>query len=185
MILADAILATMQEPCVLQERRNPPTEKPSWAVGRDRPHRQRNIINSLWIDPSVMEEVNLRIEQRYQQAAKNELRWSEHGSDEPDILVCAYGISARICQTAVQRATEAGVPTRLIRPISLFPFPTQVIHNWAKRVKKILVVELSLGQFVEDVRLSVEGVCPVEFFGRTGGEVMTPEDVTERITALV
>ncbi len=184
MILADAILASMREPCALRERREPPEEKPPWAIGRGRESRERNIINSLWIDPLAMEAVNLRVQQRYEEAAKNETRWTEHGADTPEILVCAYGISARICQTAVERATEAGVPTRLIRPISLFPFPSQVIRDWAERVKKVLVVELSLGQFVEDVRLAIEGACPVEIMGRAGGVMMTPEEVTERIVGL-
>ncbi len=184
MILADAILASMREPCLLHERRDPPREKPSWAIGRGMESRERNIINSLYVDPPAMEEVNWRIQQRYEQAANDETRWTEHGADEPEILVCAYGISARICQTAIERATEAGVPTRLIRPISLFPFPSQVIRDWAERVKQVLVVELSMGQFIEDVRLAIEGACPVELMSRTGGMMMTPEDVTERIIAM-
>ena len=184
MILADAVLASMREPCLLHERRDAPKEKPPWAVGRGAESRERNIVNSLWIDPQVLEEVNWRIEHRYQQAAEDETRWTEHGADEPQILVCAYGISARICQTAVERTTEAGVPARLIRPISLFPFPSQVIRDWAERTRKVLVVELSMGQFVEDVRLAIEGACPVEFMGRTGGMMMTPAEVAERIIAM-
>ncbi len=181
MILADAVLASMREPCALRDRLDPPEQKPSWAVGGDQKGRQRNIVNSLWTDPPVMEEVNLRIQQRYRDAAQNETRWTEHGADDPEILVCAYGISARICQTAIEHAAEAGIACRLIRPISLFPFPTEVIADWAQRVKKVLVVELSLGQFIEDVRLAVEGACPVERFGRTGGMLVTPEEVAERI----
>jgi len=138
MILADAVLASMREPCVLRERLDPPEEKPSWAVSGDRKGRQRNIVN----------------------------------------------FSARICQTAIEHAAEAGVACRLIRPISLFPFPTEVIADWAQRVKKVLVVELSLGQFVEDVRLAIEGACPVELFGRTGGMMVTPEEVAERIVEI-
>ncbi len=181
MILADAVLASMREPCTLRERLDPPQEKPPWAVGGARKGRQRNIINSLWTAPPVMEEVNLRVAQRYEQARQNELRWTEHGADDPEILVCAYGISARICQTAIEHAAEAGVACRLIRPISLFPFPVQVIADWAQRVNKVLVVELSLGQFIEDVRLAVEGACPVEFLGHTGGVLVTPEEVAARI----
>jgi len=181
MILADAVLASMREPCTLRERLEPPQEKPPWAVGGARKGRQRNIINSLWTAPPVMEEVNLRVAQRYEQARQNELRWTEHGADDPEILVCAYGISARICQTAIEHAAEAGVACRLIRPISLFPFPVQVIADWAQRVNKVLVVELSLGQFIEDVRLAVEGACPVEFLGHTGGVLVTPEEVAARI----
>jgi len=184
MILADAVLASMREPCALRDRRDPPGDKPSWAVGGDQNGRERNIVNSLWTDPPVMEEVNLRIQQRYEEAAQNETRWTEHGADDPEILVCAYGISARICQTAIEHAAEAGIACRLIRPISLFPFPTEVIADWAQRVEKVLVVELSLGQFIEDVRLAVEGACPVEFLGHTGGVLVTPEEVAERIVEI-
>ena len=184
MILADAILASMREPCRLHERRDPPTEQPEWAVGGPRDGRPRNIINSLYVDLAEEEQVNLRIARRYEEAAQREIRFVEYGADDPQILVCAYGIAARICQTGVQRAVEAGVPTGLVRPISLFPFPTDIISQWADRVEKILVVELSLGQFIEDVRLAVEGRCPVELMGRTGGMVMTPEEVTDRIVQM-
>lgn len=181
MILADAVLANMIEPCHLRERREQPDQRPDWAVGGVREGRARNIINSLYVDLPEEEQVNLRIAQRYEQAAREQMHFVEYGPDEPQILVCAYGITARICQTAVQRATEAGVPTRLIRPISLFPFPAEAIRQWADRVREILVVELSMGQFVEDVRLAVEGRCPVELMSRTGGMMMTPEEVTDRI----
>ena len=184
MILADAVLASMIEPCRMQERRDPPTQRPPWAVGGVRRGRPRHIINSLYVDLPREEEVNLRIARRYERATAEETLYAEHGAEQPQILVCAYGISARICQTAVQRATEAGAPARLIRPISLFPFPTDIIRQWADRVQKILVVELSMGQFVEDVRLAVEGRCPVELMSRTGGMMMSPEEVTARIVQM-
>ncbi len=184
MILADAILANMKEPCRLRERRDHPTEQPQGAVGGTRDGRPRNIINSLYVDLPEEEQVNLRIARRYAEAAQNEVRLAEYGADKPQILLCAYGTAARICQTAVQRATQAGVPTRLLRPISLFPFPTETIQRWADCVEKILVVELSMGQFIEDIRLAVEGRCPVELMGRTGGMVMTPEEVTDRIVQM-
>ena len=184
MILADGILASMREPCRLHERREPPGQKPPWAVGRGRESRERNIVNSLYIAPPALAAVNQRIADRYAQAAREDTRWEEYGADEPEILVCAYGISARVCQTAVARATAAGAPARLIRPISLFPFPSQVIRAWAERVKKVLVVELSMGQFVEDVRLAVEGACPVELLGRAGGVLITPEEVTDLLVTL-
>lgn len=184
MILADAILATMIEPCRPHERRDPPQQRPEWAVGGVRRGRPRNIINSLYIDLAKEEQVNLRIARRYEEATQEEMHFAQYGAEEPQILVCAYGIAARICQTGVAQANEAGVPTRLIRPISLFPFPTDIISQWAGRVRKILVVELSMGQFIEDVRLAVEGRCPVELMSRTGGMMMTPEEVTDRIVQM-
>jgi 2-oxoglutarate/2-oxoacid ferredoxin oxidoreductase subunit alpha len=182
MILADAILASMMEPCELIPRTEmPPPDRP-WAVGpHDRSERERNIVNSLWIDFDTMEAVNLRIAERYEQAAAEITDWDEFGSDDPQILLCAYGISARICESAVMRAEEAGVRLRLLRPKTVFPFPTEPIRAWAERVDAALVVELSMGQFVEDVRLAVEGRCPVEMLGRAGGNMPTVTDVLAKV----
>ncbi len=182
MVLADAILATMMEPCELIPRRDLPLPDRPYAVGpHDRSERERNIINSLWIDFDVMEAVNLRIEERYTRAGEEITDWEEFGSDDPQIMLCAYGISARICESVVMRADEAGVRLRLIRPRTVFPFPTEPIRRWAERVDATLVVELSMGQFVEDVRLAVEGSCPVELLARSGGNMPTPGDVLQKV----
>jgi 2-oxoglutarate ferredoxin oxidoreductase subunit alpha len=182
MILGDAILATMLEPCRLREVGDVPNAYDlPWAVGSGLAGRERHIVNSLWTDLPVMEQVNLRIEARYQEAAANETRWEEYGAEEPDILVCAYGISARVCETAVDWALERGIAARLLRPITVFPFPSAPVAALAERVKQCLVVELSMGQFVEDVRLAVEGRCPVQLQNRSGGMLITPEDVLDRL----
>ncbi|MGI5819429.1 MAG: 3-methyl-2-oxobutanoate dehydrogenase subunit VorB [Armatimonadota bacterium] len=182
MILADAILASMMEPCELIPRRELPAPERDYAVGpHDRSERERSIINSLWIDFDVMEAVNLRIEERYERAAAEITDWDEFGSDDPQVLLCAYGISARICESAVMRAEEAGVRLRLVRPKTVFPFPTAPIREWSERVDAALVVELSMGQFVEDVRLAVEGRCPVELLGRAGGNMPTVGDVLTKV----
>ncbi len=182
MVLADAILASMMEPCELIPRREmDPPDRP-YAVGpHDSAERERNIVNSLWVDFDVMEAVNLRNEERYARAAAEITDWDEFGSDDPQILLCAYGISARICESAVMRAEEAGVRMRLLRPKTVFPFPTQPIREWAERVDAVLVVELSMGQFVEDVRLAVEGRCPVDLLGRAGGNMPSVTDVVNRV----
>jgi len=184
-VLADAILASMMEPCELQPRRELPPPVRPWAVGpHDPAERERNIVNSLWVDHNLMEAVNLRIEERYRQAAEEITDWEEFGSDDPEVLLCAYGISARICESAVGHAAEAGVRTRLIRPKTVFPFPRAPYAQWAERVEQMLVVELSLGQFVEDVLLSVNGRCEVDLLARTGGSMPTVADVVERIVQL-
>lgn len=182
MILGDAYLGTMLEPCRLRPVADTPVgyEFP-WTVGSGLAGRERHIVNSLYTNLPEMEQVNLRIAGRYDEAAQRETRWDEHGADEPDILVCAYGISARICETAVDWAIARGIAARLLRPISLFPFPAAAIATLAQRVSHCIVVELSMGQFVEDVRLAVEGRCPVSLVSRTGGMVFTPEEVLEGI----
>lgn len=184
-VLADAILASMMEPVELIPRSAvPPPDRP-WAVGPHEPgSRERNIVNSLWVDFDVMEAVNLRIAERYRQATEEITAWEEFGADEPAVVLCAYGISARICETAVTRAEEAGLALRLVRPKTVFPFPYAAYAAWADRVRGMLVVEMSMGQFIEDIQLAVQGRCPVELLGRAGGHMMTVDDVVTRARTL-
>jgi len=184
-VLADAILASMMEPCELIPRTNlPPPERP-WAVGpHDPASRERNIVNSLWVDFDLMEAVNLRIEERYRQAREEITAWEEFGADEPEVVLCAYGICARICETAVTRAAEESLALRLVRPKTVFPFPYGAYAAWADRVTGMLVVEMSMGQFIEDIQLAVRGRCPVKLLGRAGGHMMTVDDVVTRARAL-
>lgn len=182
MILADAILGQMMEPMV---RHGPVVEPPpekGWVTNGsgDGP---RRIVSSLYIVPEDMERQNRKIAEKYERAAREDCLWEEFGADDPDVLVCAYGTSARIAKAGVMRAQEEGKRVRLLRPITLFPFPTGRVAELAERVRYVLVVEMSLGQFVEDVRLSVEGRAPVRLHARTGGMLPVPEDVLQEIRA--
>ena len=154
-----------------------------WATtgARGRP---RNIVNSLYIYPPDLEMVNLRIQARYDLAAQRETRCAAENLEDADCAVVAYGTAARVAITAIERARAKGLPVGLLRPISLYPFPTKEVADICRRLKAILVVELSLGQFVEDVRLAAAGGCPVEFFGRSGGVVVTPAELLEEIERL-
>jgi 2-oxoglutarate ferredoxin oxidoreductase subunit alpha len=174
----------MQEPCLLTPWGEPPPVECDWCVGGVRCGRPARVVNSLYINPDALEAKNLTIFGRYQEAALHETTWEEHGDDEPDILLCAYGITARVCETVVDWAREAGVKARLLRPVSLFPFPTAPLREWSERVKLILVAEMSMGQLIQDVRLAVEGRCPVELVSRTGGNFLTPEEVLAKVLAL-
>ncbi len=182
MVLADALLASMMEPVELIPRREMDPPERDYAVGpHDPSERERNIINSLWIDFDTMEAVNFRNQERYDRAAEEITDWDEFGSDDPQVLLCAYGISARICESVVMRADEVGVRLRLLRPKTVFPFPIEPIREWSERVDATLVVELSMGQFVEDVRLAVEGRCPVDMIGRAGGNMPGVSDVLAKV----
>ena len=185
LVLADALLGQMMEPIVIPDDVVDPTSLPRkpWATDGAQ-GRPRNIINSLYIEALDLEEVNLRIQARYDEAAKNEIRFAEENLDDADYALLAYGTAARVAVTAVDHARDGGIRAGLFRPISLYPVPSREIAALAERVKAILVVELSLGQLVEDVRLAVEGRCPVRLLGRSGGIVMTPEDVLESIAEL-
>jgi len=141
-------------------------------------------VNSLYIQAPDLEEVNLRLQRRYDAAAEKEVLFVEEHLAEADIALVAYGTAARVAVTAIEQARAEGLKVGLLRPISVYPFPTKRIESLSEQVKAILVVELSLGQFVEDVRLSVEGRCPVALLGRSGGVVMTPREVADTLKKL-
>jgi 2-oxoglutarate ferredoxin oxidoreductase subunit alpha len=180
-VLGDAILAQMMEPVQPREWVDPNFPRQEWAVGGSLKGRERQIVSSIYISDTDLEGLNCRVQDRYREAARQDTRWEELGDEEPELLVCAYGIAARVCHTAIELAAQAGVKARLLRPISLFPFPTAPIRQWSERVKKVLVVELSMGQFIDDVRLSVEGRCPVELAWHSGGKLFGPEEVAARL----
>jgi 2-oxoglutarate ferredoxin oxidoreductase subunit alpha len=181
-ILADAILGLMMEPLTItQSPLDPATLPPKpWATtgAKGRP---KNLINSLYIVPEALEQVNLRIQARHDEAARKEVRHQEIAAEDAEVVVVAFGTAARVCKSAMERVAEKGLRVGLLRPITLWPYPYERVRELAQRVKRILVVELSLGQMVEDVRLAVEGRCPVEFFGRSGGIMPTPTEVAAEI----
>jgi 2-oxoglutarate ferredoxin oxidoreductase subunit alpha len=185
LILGDALLGQMMEPVVIPEEVVDPAALPAkpWATDGAK-GRPRNIVNSLYIEPSDLEKVNLRIQARYDEAARRDTRCEGETLEDADFAVIAYGTAARVAVTAVEEARAEGIRAGFFRPISLYPFPTAQIAELAERVKGLLVVELSVGQLVEDVRLAVEGRCPVHLLGRTGGVVPTPGEVLEAIEGL-
>ncbi|UCC69865.1 MAG: 3-methyl-2-oxobutanoate dehydrogenase subunit VorB [Armatimonadota bacterium] len=185
MILGDALMGQMMEPVVIPQEVVEPEDLPAkpWATDGAK-GRPRNIINSLYIEAPDLEEVNLRIQGRYDEAAASEVRYTTEHLAGAKIALVGYGTTARISVAAVEQGRAAGLPVGLFRPISLFPFPSGQIADLAEQVEAILVVELSLGQLAEDVRLAVEGRCPVHLYGRTGGIVPTPAQVLGEIERL-
>ena len=139
--------------------------------------RKGNVITSLELDPAKMEENNIRFQAKYRKIEENEVRYEEFQCEDADYLLIAFGSSARICQKVVEIARAEGIKLGLLRPITLWPFPTKVIAAYADKVKGMLSVELNAGQMVEDVRLAVNGKVKVEHFGRLGGIVFTPDEV--------
>ncbi len=185
MILADGIVGQMMEKVVLPPYRPRRTDEEiarqcPWATtgrhGRD----HRNVVTSLELESHKMEENNIRFQQTYDLIARNEVRYKEYHTDDAEYLIVAFGSVARICLKAIEEAREAGIKVGLLRPITLWPFPTERIAGLSHQVKGILVVELNAGQMIEDVRLAAECRVPVCHFGRMGGIVPNP---TEVITA--
>ena len=189
MILADGIVGQMMEKVVLPEQRPRRTEEelrrqcPWAACGRgDRDH--RNVVTSLELDSAKMEVNNERFQATYRRIEENEVRFQEYYTDDAEYLIVAFGSIARICLKAIEDARAKGINIgllRLIRPITLWPFPTAEIARLAKQVKGILTVELNAGQMIEDVRLAVEGSVPVYHFGRMGGMIPNPGEVLEAL----
>jgi 2-oxoglutarate ferredoxin oxidoreductase subunit alpha len=178
MVLADAILGQMMEPMLVSRDPLPvPTPQPWGARGTRKG--SRTIINSLFINPEDLEETNKRLMAKYDRMHREDVRWEQYGTDHAEVVFVAYGSAARLCQTAITLLAEQGITAGMFRPITLYPFPSEALRAIGEQSKKLMVVELSAGQLIEDVRLAVEGRCPIGFYGRAGGVVPTPEEVAE------
>jgi 2-oxoglutarate/2-oxoacid ferredoxin oxidoreductase subunit alpha len=185
MILADGALGQMMEKVVLPEEGSLKKIEKPWATTGKLPSRERNIITSLYIQPEKMEEINLSLQAKYRKIEEDEVRYEEIMIDDAEVILVAFGLTARICQKAVDLAREKGLKVGLLRPITVYPFPSKVISSLAEKVQFMLDVELNAGQMVEDVRLSVNGKCPVHFIGRMGGMILSPEDVVEEVEHII
>jgi 2-oxoglutarate ferredoxin oxidoreductase subunit alpha len=182
MILADGLLGQMMEPVELPEPIDPADLPPKpWALTGTQMAREHNVINSLCMDPQGLEDGVLNRRERYRQIKANEQRCQQVDVEDADVVVVAFGAAARIALSAVYSAREQGIKAGLIRPITLWPFPEDAVKAAAAHPKAFVSVEFSTGQMVEDVRLAVNGKCPVSFFGHTGGVVPEPDEVLEAI----
>lgn len=182
MILADGVIGQMMEKVVLPEQRERLTneeviERCPWATTGRKAGRKPNIITSLELDSHEMERRNLQLQAKYAEIEANEVRFEEIACEDAEYLIVAFGSSARIAQKALEIARQEGIKVGILRPITLWPFPTKAIAQRAKQVKGILTVELNAGQMVEDVKLAVACSVPVEHFGRLGGIVPDPDEV--------
>ena len=183
MVLADGMLGQMMEPVVLPEPKESLPEKP-WATNGHKNKRAHNIVNSLYLTAEALEDLNVKRFKRYEVIREKEQRAETFMCDDAEIVVVAFGASSRVARSAVVAAREAGVKAGLLRPITLWPFPTQAIERTIPNAKAYLSVEMNMGQMVDDVRLAVNGRAPVEFYGRTGGVIPTPEEVLDAIRGI-
>jgi 2-oxoglutarate ferredoxin oxidoreductase subunit alpha len=186
LVLSDGAIGQMMEKVELQEQRPRWTEaeiikNTPWATTGKTKDRERNIITSLDLDSLKMEQHNVDLQAKYKVIEKNETRYEAINCDDADYLIVAYGTSARLSQKAVNLLRAEGIKVGLLRPITLFPFPSAIIAELANKVKGILTVEMSAGQMIEDVKLVVESRAKVEHFGRYGGVIHSPEEVLEAL----
>lgn len=185
MILADGMLGQMMEPVSLPEEGQAQMVEKPWAACGHGNQREHNIINSLYLTPDKLEELVMTRYHRYQLVKEQEQRAEEYLCQDADLVLVAYGASARVARSAVTKARQLGYKVGLVRPISLWPFPVEALNRAAAQAKSFLVVEMSMGQMIEDVKLAIQCKIPVHFYGRTGGMIPTPAQVLEDVERIL
>ena len=180
MILADGTIGQMMEPITFEDTEPVVYDKP-WALTGTEGKRPHNVVNSLYLKPDELEKKNFERYEKYKLVEENEPMWEEYMMDDADVCVVAFGIASRIAKNAVVMARGEGIKVGLIRPITLWPFPTAPFAKAADKVKAFVSVELSMGQMIEDVRLATGCKKPVSLCNRAGGMIPSPDEVLEAI----
>jgi len=191
MILGDGLIGQMMEPVEFSDDlKTDATNKDSWATnGMDhRGSSQRNLVKSLFLDPEALNQNNLTLKAKYDQMKQEEVRFDTYNIDtEYQVLIVSYGTMSRVCRTAIDNMKKEGFDVGMVRPQTLFPFPEEQVLAAAekKSCKTVASIEMSMGQMIEDIQRSVQGKKPVHWYGKCGGDVPTPEEVTEFVHTLL
>ncbi len=182
LILSDGAIGQMMEKLVLPDPVPYKPDKP-WATTGKRPGEERKYLTSLYIKSENMEKKNLRLQKKYEEIRKNEVMFEDYQVDDAEIILVAYGLSSRICKKTVDMGRADGLKIGLLRPITLWPFPSEKLASLAEKkdVRFMMSIEMSAGQMVEDIKLAVCGKKPVHFYGRMGGIIPTPEEIYEQV----
>jgi 2-oxoisovalerate ferredoxin oxidoreductase alpha subunit len=178
-VLTDGFIGQMMEPLELHAREAATSEKP-WAV-RGTAETRNNLISSIFLEPDDLEDHVRKLDAKYKRAAEVEARHELYRAEDPEVLLVGYGIASRVLRTVVDLVRKEGVRAGLFRPITVWPFPIEALRHAARRAQMVLVVEMSTGQMVEDVRLALDGRVDVEFFGRAGGNVPMADEVCKEL----
>ena len=187
MVIGDGMLGQMMEPVEFKERTPRKLPKKDWAAnglhGRD----HHNVINSLYLKPDACENHNIHLQEKFNEIKGKEVRYEMYNCEENcDVILVAYGTTSRICKNVIKMAAKDGIKLGLIRPITLWPFPTEAFEKTVNMPKHgYLSVEMSCGQMVQDVKLAVNGRQPVDFYGRTGGMVPDPQDILNKVKEII
>ncbi|NEZ46674.1 3-methyl-2-oxobutanoate dehydrogenase subunit VorB [Clostridium niameyense] len=187
MVMGDGMLGQMMEPVEFKERPHKDLPKKDWAANGLHGRKKHNIINSLYLQPEILEKHNEHLQEKYNTIKENEVRYELFNCDkECDLILVAYGTTSRICKNVVKLAAEEGITLGLIRPITIWPFPFEAFEKTIDKTKHgYLSVEMSCGQMVYDVKLAANGRKPVDFYGRTGGMVPDQSDILDKVKAIV
>ena len=180
MVLTDGSMGQMMEPAELPEMRPVKRQETEWAVS-GKGGRERRILSSIYLDPIDEEKANLRMLKNWQTICANEVRYKEYYLDDAEFVIVGFGTSGRVALSAVRAARAQGIKVGLLRPVTVSPFPSKVIEELTARTQAFLVVEMNMGQMLEDVQLAVRGRVPVQFYGRPGGVVPFADDILHEI----
>src|SRR5690606_38554339 len=181
MILGDGMIGQMMEPVEFKKPKQRDLPKKDWATTGTKGKRKPNIINSLYLEAEELEEHNKKLQAKYQAIKENEVKVESYNIENADVVIAAYGTTARIAKTAISQLEKEGYKVGLIRPITLWPYPYDEFEKINPSCKGVLTVEMNTGQMVDDVKIAVEGKFPVHFYGRTGRMVTTPEAIIENV----
>ena len=185
MVIGDGMLGQMMEPVEFKERAKLNLPEKDWATTGMRGRREKNIVNSLFLDPQDCENHNIELFNKYKEIENKEVRCETYNCENAELILVAYGTTARIVKSVIEMAKEEGINLGIIRPITLWPFPKEVFNQYVDKTKAFLSVEMSTGQMVEDVMLAVNGRKPVFFYGRTGGMIPTPEGILGKVREIL
>lgn len=185
MIMGDGILGQMMEAVEFRDEENIVKVDKPWATTGTGLKREHNTIQSIYIQPEVLEEHNKKLQRKYKLIEENEVRVESYNCEDADIIVTAFGTTARIVNNVIKMAEKEGIKVGLIRPITLWPFPVKEFEKYAEVPKAFLSVELNAGQMVEDVKLAVNGKRPVYFYGRMGGMIPTQQEILDQIKQIL
>ena len=190
MILSDGVIGQMMERVVLPPFKPRRTDEEverecPWASTGRTNGRKPNVITSLELKPEIMEMRNLHLQEKYAEIREKEVMYETHLCDDAEYLIVAFGSAARIAEKSIEEAREQGIKVGLFRPITLWPFPSKAVKDVAKHCKGVVVAEINAGQMIEDVRLAIDGIAPVEHFGRLGGIVPEPEEIVEALKGII
>lgn len=187
MVLADGMIGQIMEPVEITPYQPPPDLPPKdWAAtGTENSNGRKRIINTLFLDPDELEAHVREMFKKYEEIEAHEVRYELYHCDHADIILVAYGTTARVVRTVVEQCKQMGIQAGLLRPISLYPFPYEVFDQVVDQARAFLTVEMSMGQMIDDVKIAVAGRKPVHFYGRTGGNVTMPGDIVTKVQEIM
>lgn len=185
MVLADGMIGQMMEPVEFPEEDMAKAPDKPWATNGTGGEREGNIINSLYLDAEDLEDHNTRLQNKYKTMQEKETLVESYNLEDAELVIAAYGTTARICKAAITTLEEEGYKVGLIRPITVWPYPDKEFDKIGEDCKAVLTVEMNTGQMLEDVKLALDGRIPSHFYGRTGGMIPSPEEIVEKVKEIL